>query len=113
MHACTQIIYVCLIFVCSLIKLIFSSYSRLVATGGEGNRSQIQLAYGSCVWGTGRVTACPPGPGATQRSSAPGIVSDQDGSRGDEDVTQSPPAPGQRGQPEDETEVVIRSQWQE
>ena len=35
-----------------------------------------------------------------------------DGSHGDEDVTQSPPAPGQRGQAEDETEVVIRSQWQ-
>jgi len=60
------------------------------------------------------VTACPPGPGATQRSSAEGIVSDQDelhqsGSHGDEDVTQSPPVPGQRGQSEDKTEVVIRS----
>jgi len=31
---------------------------------------------------------------------------------GDEDVTQSPQAPGQRGQAEDEMEVVIRSQWQ-
>ena len=66
-------------------------------------------------WGTGRVTACPPGPGATQRSSTAGVASDQDelhqsGSRG-EDVTQSPPVPGQRGQSEDETEVVIRSQW--
>jgi len=81
----------------------------LMATGGEGNRSQMQLGYGSCVWGTGRVTVCPPGPGATQRSSTAGMASDQDelhqsGSRG-EDVTQSPPAPG------DETEVVIRSQW--
>ena len=47
-----------------------------------------------------------------QRSSAAGIVSDQDGSHGDEDVTQSPPAPGQRGRAEDEMEVVIRSQWQ-
>ena len=84
-----------------------------MATGGEGNRSQIQLGYGSCVWGSGRVTACPPGPSATQRSSAAGIVSDQDGSHGDEDVTQSPPAPGQRSQAEDETEVVIRSQWQQ
>jgi len=59
------------------------------------------------------VTACPPGPGATQRSSAAGIASDHDGSHGDEDVTQSPPAPGQRGQADDETEVVIRSQWQQ
>ena len=59
------------------------------------------------------MTACPPGPGATQRLSA---VSDQDElhhseSYGEEDVTQSPPVPGQRGQAEDETEVVIRSQW--
>ena len=84
-----------------------------MATGGDGNRSQMQLGYGSCIWGTGRVTACPPGPGATQRSSAAGIVSDQDGSHRDEDVTQSPPAPGQRGQSEDEIEVVIRSQWQQ
>ena len=84
-----------------------------MATGGEGNRSQIQLGYGSCVWGSGRVTACPPGHSATQRSSAVVIVSDQDGSHGDDDVTQSPPAPGQRSQAEDETEVVIRSQWQQ
>ena len=66
---------------------------------------------------SGRVTACPPGPGATQRSSTAGVVSDQDelhqsGSHG-EDVTQSPPAPGQRGQSEVETEVVMRSQWQQ
>jgi len=86
-----------------------------MATWGEGNRSQMQLGYGSCVWGTRRVTACPPGPGATQRSSTAGVASDQDelhqsGSHG-EDVTQSPPVPGQRGQSEDETEVVIRSQW--
>jgi len=85
-----------------------------MATGGEGNEGQIQLGYGSCIWGTVRVTACPPGPGATQRSSVAGTVSDQDelhqsGSHGDEDVTQSPPVPGQRGQAEDETEVVIRS----
>ena len=44
------------------------------------------------------------------------MVSDQDelhqsGSHREEDVTQSPPAPGQRGQSEDETEVVTRSQW--
>ena len=43
------------------------------------------------------------------------MASDQDelhqsGSHREEDVTQSPPAPGQRGQSEDETEV-IRSQW--
>ena len=63
----------------SLIKLIFFRYSFLMATGGEGNESQIQLGYGSCVWGTGRVTACPPGPGgATQGSSVAGTVSDQD-----------------------------------
>jgi len=89
-----------------------------MATGGEGNRSQMQLGYGSCVWGTGRVTACPPGAGATQRSSVAGTVSDSDelhqsGKHGEEDVTQSPPVPGQRGQAEDETEVVIRSQWQQ
>ena len=62
-----------------------------MATGEEGNRSQMQLGYGSCIWGTGRVTACPLGPGATQRSSAAGIASDQDelhqsGSHGEEDV---------------------------
>jgi len=84
-----------------------------MATGVDGSENQIQLGYGSCVWGTGRVTACPPGPGATQRSSTAGMVSDQDelhqsGSHG-EDVTQSPPVPGQRGQ--SETGVVIRSQW--
>jgi len=44
------------------------------------------------------------------------MASDQDelhqrGSHGEEDVTRSPPVPGQRGQSEDETEVVIRSQW--
>jgi len=88
-----------------------------MATGGEENRSQMQLGYGSCIWGTGRVTACPPGPGATQRSSAAGVASDQDElhqseSHGEEDVTRSPPVPGQRGQSEVETEVVIRSQWQ-
>ena len=44
---------------------------------------------------------------------AVGIVSDQDGSHADEDVTQSPPAPGQRGQAEDEMKAVIRSQWQQ
>ena len=87
-----------------------------MATEGEGNQSQIQLGYGSCIWGTGRVTTCPPGPGATQRSSAAGMASDQDelrqsGSHGEEDVTRSPPVPGQRDQSEDETEVVIRSQW--
>ena len=87
-----------------------------MATGGEGNRSQMQLGYGSCIWGTGRVTACPPGPGATQRLSTAGVASDQDelhqsGSHGEEDVTRSPPVPGQRGQYEDETEVMIRSQW--
>ena len=86
-----------------------------MATGGDGAENQIQLGYGSCVWGTGRVTVCPPGPGATQRSSTAGVASDQDelhqsGSRG-EDVTHSPPAPGQQGQSEDDTEVVIRSQW--
>ena len=67
------------------------------------------------VFGALGVTACPPGPGATQRSSTAGVASDQDElhqseSHG-EDVTQSPPVPGQRGQSEDETEVVIRSQW--
>ena len=85
-----------------------------MATGGDGSENQMQLGYGSCVWGTGRVTACPPGPGgATQRSSTAGVASEQDElhqseSHG-EDVTQSPPVPGQRGQSEDETEVVIRS----
>ena len=87
-----------------------------MAIGEEGNQNQMQLGYGSCVWGTGRVTACPPGPGATQRSSTAGVASDQDelhqsGSHGGEDVTQSPPVPEQRGQSEVETEVVIRSQW--
>ena len=87
-----------------------------MATGGDGTENQIQLGYGSCVWGTGRVTVCPPGPGATLRLSTAGMASDQDelhqsGSHREEDVTQSPPAPGQRGQSEDETEVVIRSQW--
>jgi len=86
-----------------------------MATGGDGSENQIQLGYGSCVWVTGRVTACPPGPGATQRSSTAGVASDQDElhqsrSHG-EDVIQSPPAPGQQGQSEDETEVVMRSQW--
>ena len=90
-----------------------------MATGGEGNESQIQLGYGSCIWGTGRVTACPPGPGGvTQRSSVAGTVSDQDelyqsGRHGEEDVTQSPSVSGQWGQAEDETEVVMRSQWQQ
>ena len=88
-----------------------------MATGREGNQSQLQLGYGRCIWGTGRVTACPPGPGATQRLSTAGMSSDQDelhqsGSHGEEDVTRSPPVPGQRGQYEDETEVMIRSQWQ-
>ena len=70
----------------------------LMATGGEGNQSQIQLGYGGCVWGTGRVTACPPGPGGTtQRSSVGVTVSDSDelhqsGRHGEEDVTQSPPS---------------------
>ena len=87
-----------------------------MATGGDGNRSQMQLGYGSCIWGTGRVTACPPGPGATQRLSTAGMASDQDelhqsGSHREEDVTRSPPVPGQRGQSEEEAEVVIRSQW--
>ena len=65
-----------------------------MATGGDGSENQIQLGYGSCVWGTGRVTVCPPGPGATQRSSTAGMASDQEdelyqsGSHG-EDVTQS------------------------
>ena len=90
-----------------------------MATGGEGNEGQMQLGYGSRVWGTGRVTVCPPGPGgATQRSSVEGTVSDQDElhqsrSHGEEDVTQSPPVPGRRGQSGDEMEVVIRSQWQQ
>ena len=61
--------------------------------------------------GTGRVTACPPGPGAAQRWSVAGTASDQDefhqsGRHGEEDVTQSPPSPGQRVH--DEMEVVIR-----
>ena len=82
-----------------------------MATGGEGNQSQIQLGYGSCVWGSGRA-------GATQRSSVAGTVSDQDelhqsGRYDEENVTQSPPVSGQRGQAEDETEVVIRSHWQQ
>ena len=64
------------------------------------------------------MTVCPPGPGATQRSSVAGTVSDQDelylsGRYDEENVTQSPPVPGQRGQAEDETEVVIRSHWQQ
>jgi len=79
-----------------------------MATGDD--QSQIQLGYGGCTWGTGRVTACPRGPGATQRS---GSVSDQDelhqGERyGEEAVTQSPLLPGRRVCDEDETEVMIR-----
>ena len=82
-----------------------------MATGGDGSENQIQVGCESCVWGTGRVTACPPGPGATQRSSTAGMASDQDelhqsGSHGEEDVTRSPPVPVQRGQSEDETEVA-------
>ena len=90
-----------------------------MATGGEGNQSQIQLSYGSCVWGTGRVTTCPTElGGATHRSSVAGTVSDSDelhqsGRNGEEDATQSPPVHGQRVLDEDETEVVIRSQWQQ
>jgi len=34
-----------------------------MATGGEGDEGQMQLGYVSRVWGTGRVTVCPPGPG--------------------------------------------------
>ena len=86
-----------------------------MATGGDGSENQIQLGHGSCVWGTGRMTACPPGPGATQRLRTAGVASDQDelhqSESHREDVTQSPP--GQRGQSEDETEVVIGSQWQQ
>ena len=64
------------------------------------------------------MTACPPGPGATQRSSTAGAVSDQDelhqsGSHDEEDVAQSPSVSGRRGQSEDETEVVTRSLWQQ
>ena len=88
-----------------------------MATGSEENESQIQLGYGSCIRGTGCVTACPPGPGATQRLSLAGTAADQDeidrsGRHrvccGDEDVTQSPLAPVQRVYDEDDTEMVIR-----
>ena len=88
-----------------------------MATGSEENESQIQLGYGSCIRGTGCVTACPPGPGATQRLSLAGTAADQDeidrsGRHrvccGDEDVTQSPLAPVQRVYDEDDAEMVIR-----
>jgi len=70
-----------------------------MANGGEGNINQLQLGYGSCVWGIGRVTAGPPGSGATQRLSLAGAVEDQDELNqsarrsvccDDEDDTQSP-----------------------
>jgi len=69
-----------------------------MATGGEGDINQLQLGYGSCIWGTGRVTVCAPGPGATHGLSLAGAVEDQDefnqsGRRSmccdDEDSTQS------------------------
>ena len=77
-----------------------------------------KINIGSRVWGTGRVTVCSPGPGATQRSSVAGIVSGQDelhqsGSQGEEDVTRPPIVAGRRGQSEDETQMVISSQWQQ
>jgi len=93
-----------------------------MATGGEGNTNQLQLGYGSCIWGTGRVTVCPPGPGATQRLSLAGAVEDQDelsqsGRRSvcsdDEDSTQSPSVSVQRVHDEDDTEVVLSSRWQQ
>jgi len=45
---------------------------------GEGkNGNHSQLGYGSCDWGTGRVTVCPPGPEATRRLSLAGAVEGQ------------------------------------
>jgi len=93
-----------------------------MATGGEGNTNQLQLGYGSCIWGTGRVTVCPPGTGATQRLSLAGAVEDQDelnqsGRRSvccdDEDNTRSPSASVQRVHDEDDTEVVLSSRLQQ
>jgi len=37
----------------------------------------------------------------------------QSGRHGEEDATQSPPVHGQRVHDEDETELMIRSQWQQ
>jgi len=64
-----------------LVNKVYLSLNILVlmATGSEGNESQIQPGYGDCIWGTGRVTVYPPGPGATQRLSLAGTVADQDG----------------------------------
>jgi len=78
----------------------------LMATGSEGNENQIQPGYGDCIWGTGRVTICPPGPGATQRLSLAGTGADQDG------CNQSG-SRGVRSGDEDDSEVVIRSSWQQ
>jgi len=93
-----------------------------MATGGEGNTNQLQLGYGSCIWGTGRVMVCPPGPGATQRLSLAGAVEDQDelsqsGRRSvccdDEDSAQSPSVSVQRVHDEDDAEVVLSSRLQQ
>ena len=42
--------------------------------GENGNHSQLSyLSYGSCDWGTGRATVCPPGPEAT-RTLSPSVA---------------------------------------
>jgi len=93
-----------------------------MATGRKGNINQLQQGYGSGVWGTGRVTAGPPGPGATQRLSLAGAVENQDklnqnGRRSvccdDEDNTQSPSVSVQRVHDKDDTEVMLSSRWQQ
>ena len=99
-----------------------------MATGGEGNTNQLQLGYGSCTWGTGRVTVCPPGPGATQRLSLAGAAENQDKFNqserrsvccDDKDSTQSPSVSVsvsvsvQRVHDKDDMEVVLSSRWQQ
>jgi len=94
-----------------------------MATGREGNESQLQLGYGSCIWGTGRVTIGPPGPGETQRLSLAGTEEDQDELNksgrhgvahcGDEDVTQPLSESLHRLHEEDDAEVVINSRWRQ
>jgi len=77
-----------------------------MATGSEGNESQLQPGYGGWIWGTECVTACPRGPGMTQRLSLAGTVADQDGfSQGG--------SHGVRSGDEDDTEVMIRPPLQQ
>ena len=78
----------------------------LMATGSDGNESHLQQGYGGCIWGTERVTVCPHGPGATQRLSLPGTVTDQDRFSPSE-------SRGVRSGDEDDTEVTFRPPWQQ